>query len=138
MLKHLAAYLGAGLAFAVIDAVWLTTVGPKLYRPALDDVLADQFNLPAAIAFYLVFIAGVLMLAILPTVREGAGWTRAMANGAMLGFVAYATYDLTNQATLKVWSLKVTLADIGWGTVLTACAAAAGFAAYRWTETRLG
>ncbi|MDP1600807.1 DUF2177 family protein [Phenylobacterium sp.] len=138
MLKYLAAYLGAGLAFAVIDAVWLTTVGPKLYRPALDDVLADQFNLPAAIAFYLVFIAGVLMLAILPAVREGAGWTRAMANGAMLGFVAYATYDLTNQATLKVWSLKVTLADIGWGTVLTACAAAAGFAAYRWTETRLG
>ena len=138
MLKYLAAYLGAGLAFAVIDAVWLTTVGPKLYRPALDDVLADQFNLPAAIAFYLVFIAGVLMLAILPAVREGGGWTRAMANGAMLGFVAYATYDLTNQATLKVWSLKVTLADIGWGTVLTACAAAAGFAAYRWTETRLG
>ena len=138
MLKYLAAYLGAGLAFAVIDAVWLTTVGPKLYRPALDDVLADQFNLPAAIAFYLVFIAGVLMLAILPAVREGAGWTRAMTNGAMLGFVAYATYDLTNQATLKVWSLKVTLADIGWGTVLTACAAAAGFAAYRWTETRLG
>lgn len=137
MLKYLAAYLGAGLAFAVIDAVWLTTVGPKLYRPALDDVLADQFNLPAAIAFYLVFIAGVLMLAILPAVREGAGWTRAMANGAMLGFVAYATYDLTNQATLKVWSLKVTLADIGWGTVLTACAAAAGFAAYRWTESRL-
>ncbi|MES3027019.1 MAG: DUF2177 family protein [Pseudomonadota bacterium] len=137
MLKYLAAYLGAGLAFAVIDAVWLTTVGPKLYRPALDDVLADQFNLPAAIAFYLVFIAGVLMLAILPAVREGAGWTRALANGAMLGFVAYATYDLTNQATLKVWSLKVTLADIGWGTVLTACAAAAGFAAYRWTESRL-
>lgn len=138
MLKYLAAYLGAGLAFAVIDAVWLTTVGPRLYRPALDEVLADRFNLPAAIAFYLVFIAGVLMLAILPAVREGAGWTRAMANGAMLGFVAYATYDLTNQATLKVWSLKVTLADIGWGTVLTACAAAAGFAAYRWTETRLG
>ncbi len=138
MLKYLAAYLGAGLAFAVIDAVWLTTVGPKLYRPALDDVLADQFNLPAAIAFYLVFIAGVLMLAILPAVREGAGWTRAMANGAMLGFVAYATYDLTNQATLKVWSLKVTLADIGWGTVLTACAAVAGFAAYRWTESRVG
>ena len=137
MLKYLAAYLGAGLAFAVIDAVWLTTVGPKLYRPALDDVLADQFNLPAAIAFYLVFIAGVLMLAILPAVREGVGWTRALANGAMLGFVAYATYDLTNQATLKVWSLKVTLADIGWGTVLTACAAAAGFAAYRWTESRL-
>ena len=138
MLKYLAAYLGAGVAFALIDADWLTTEGPRLYRPALDEVLADRFNLPAAVAFYLVFIAGVLMLAILPAVREGVGWTRALANGAMLGFVAYATYDLTNQATLKVWSLKVTLADIGWGTVLTACAAAAGFAAYRWTETRLG
>ena len=125
MLKYLAAYLGAGLAFAVIDAVWLTTVGPKLYRPALDDVLADQFNLPAAIAFYLVFIAGVLMLAILPAVREGAGWTRAMANGAMLGFVAYATYDLTNQATMRVWSTKVTLMDIAWGTVATGIAAGA-------------
>lgn len=137
MLKYLAAYLGAGLAFALIDALWLTMVGPRLYRPALDEVLADSFNLPAAIAFYLVFIGGVLMLAILPAVRESAGWTRALGNGAMLGFVAYATYDLTNQATLKVWSTKVTLADIGWGTVLTACAAAAGFAAYRWTESRL-
>ena len=138
MLKYLAAYLGSGLAFALIDAVWLTTVGPRLYRPALDDVLAERFNLPAAIAFYLVFIAGVLMLAILPAVREGAGWTRAMGNGAMLGFVAYATYDLTNQATLKVWPVRITIADIGWGTVLTACAAVAGFAAYRWAESRLG
>lgn len=137
MLKYLAAYLGAGLAFALIDAIWLTSVGPRLYRPALDEVLADNFNLPAAIAFYLVFIAGVLMLAILPAVREGAGWTRALGNGAMLGLVAYATYDLTNQATLKVWSLKITLADIGWGTVLTGCAALAGYAAYRWTESRL-
>ncbi|HVK42821.1 MAG TPA: DUF2177 family protein [Phenylobacterium sp.] len=137
MLKYIAAYLGAGLAFALIDAVWLTTVGPRLYRPALEEILADRFRLPSAIAFYLVFIAGILMLAILPAVREGGGWTRALANGAMLGFTAYATYDLTNQATLKVWPLKVTLADIGWGTFLTACAAAAGFAAYRWTETRL-
>ena len=84
------------------------------------------------------FIAGVLMLAILPAVREGAGWTRAMGNGAMLGFVAYATYDLTNQATLKVWPVRITIADIGWGTVLTACAAVAGFAAYRWAESCLG
>ncbi len=137
MLKYLAAYLGAGLAFALIDAVWLTAMGPRLYRPALDEVLAERFNLPAAIVFYLVFIAGVLMLAILPAVREGAGWTRAMANGAMLGFVAYATYDLTNQATLKVWPLRVTIADIGWGTALTACAALAGFTAYRWAESRL-
>lgn len=138
MLKYVAAYLAAGLAFAAIDAVWLTTVGPRLYRPALDEVLADSVNLPAALAFYLVFIAGVLLLAILPAVREGGTWTKALANGAVLGFVAYATYDLTNQATLKAWSTTITLADIAWGTALTACAAAAGLSAYRLVEARLG
>ncbi len=138
MLKYVAAYLAAGLAFAAIDAVWLTTVGPRLYRPALDEVLADGVNLPAALAFYLVFIAGVLLLAVLPAAREGGTWTKAQANGAVLGFVAYATYDLTNQATLKAWSTAITLADIAWGTALTACAAAAGLSAYRLVEARLG
>lgn len=137
MLKYALAYLAAGAAFAAVDAVWLTTVGPRLYRPALDEVLADTFSLPAAVAFYVIYIAGVLLLAILPAVREDAGWPRALTNGALLGFMAYATYDLTNQATLKVWSTTITLADIGWGTFLTACAAAAGFLAYRWAETRL-
>jgi len=138
MLKYAVTYLATGLAFALIDAVWLTTVGPKLYRPALNEVLADTFRLPAAIAFYLIYIGGVLLLAILPAAREDAGWTRALLNGALLGFMAYATYDLTNQATLKVWSTKITLADIGWGTFLTASAATAGFLAYRWAETRFG
>lgn len=138
MLKYVIAYLAAGGAFAVIDAVWLTTVGPKLYRPALDDVLADKFNLPAAIVFYLIYIAGILLLAILPTVREDGTWTRAMTTGAMLGFLAYATYDLTNQATLKVWATKITVADICWGTFVTAAATTVGFLAYRWAETRFG
>jgi uncharacterized membrane protein len=136
MTPLVAAYLAAGLAFAVIDAVWLTQVGPRLYRPALDAVLADRFSLTAAVAFYLVYIAGILALAVLPAAREGAGLSRAALNGAMLGFVAYATYDLTNQATLKVWSWKITLADIAWGTFLTACAAAAGYAAWRWASAR--
>lgn len=131
MIRLAAAYLAAGAAFAAIDAIWLTMVGPRLYRPTLDPVLADRFDLPAAVAFYLVYIGGVIALAVLPAAREGAGLARAAANGAMLGFVAYATYDLTNQATLKVWSWKITLADIGWGTFLTACAAAAGYGAWR-------
>lgn len=137
MLKLLGAYLASGLAFAAIDAVWLTKVGPRLYRPVLDPILAERFDLPAAIAFYLIYIAGVIGLAVLPAAREGLGIWRAAGAGALLGLVAYATYDLTNQATLKVWSLKVTLADIAWGTFLTACAAAAGYGAYRWLETRL-
>ncbi|HAV49552.1 MAG TPA: DUF2177 domain-containing protein, partial [Brevundimonas sp.] len=111
MLKYLIGYLGTGLAFAIIDAVWLTTVGPKLYRPTLDEVLADQFALGPAIAFYLIYIAGIMILAISPAVRDG-GWTQALTTGAILGFLCYATYDLTNQATLKVWATHITLADI--------------------------
>lgn len=138
MIRFALAYLAAGLAFALIDAVWLTQIGPRLYRPALDPVLAETFNLPAAIAFYLIYIAGIMLLAVLPAYREGGGLARAAANGAVLGFVAYATYDLTNQATLKAWALKITLADIAWGTFLTACATAAGFAAYRALAARAG
>ncbi|CAN7200761.1 DUF2177 family protein [Phenylobacterium sp. LjRoot164] len=136
MMPLVAAYLAAGLAFAAVDAVWLTQVGPRLYRPALDAVLAERFDLTAAIAFYLVYIAGVVALAVLPAARDASGLPRAALNGAMLGFVAYATYDLTNQATLKVWSWKITLADVAWGTFLTACAAAAGYAAWRWASAR--
>lgn len=137
-MKHLVAYLATALAFAAVDAIWLTQVGPRLYRPTLDPVLAQGFNLPAAVAFYLIYVGGVLLLAILPTVREGGGLVQAVTTGALLGFMAYATYDLTNQATLKVWSLKITLADIAWGTFLTAISAAAGFAAYRWAASRFG
>lgn len=136
-MKFVAAYLASGLTFAALDAVWLTLAGPRLYRPALDPVLADRFNLPAAVAFYLIYIAGVIGLAVLPAAREGAGLARAAGYGAFLGFVAYATYDLTNQATLRVWALKVTLADIAWGTILTGCAAAAGYAAYRWLDSQV-
>jgi len=133
MLKYVIGYLGTGLAFALIDAVWLTTAGPKLYRPTLNAVLADQFSLPPAIAFYLIYIAGIMILAVSPAVREGA-WTQALTTGAILGFLCYATYDLTNQATLKVWATHITLADIAWGTVLTGASATAGYFVTRWAE----
>ena len=131
MLKYVAGYLATGLAFALVDSIWLTQVGPKLYRPTLDPVLADQFRLGPAVAFYLIYILGVLLLAVLPAVREGA-WTKAAGQGAILGAVAYATFDLTNQATLKVWTTKISVLDIGWGVVLTASAATAGYFAMRW------
>lgn len=124
-------YLASGLAFAAVDAVWLTQVGPRLYRPALDPVLADQVRPGPALAFYLIYIAGVLGLAVLPAARSGAGYRRAAGTGALLGLVAYSTYDLTNYATLKVWSPAIALADIAWGTALTAVAAVAGLAAHR-------
>ncbi|OHB40299.1 MAG: hypothetical protein A2882_13775 [Phenylobacterium sp. RIFCSPHIGHO2_01_FULL_70_10] len=133
MLKYVIGYLGTGLAFAIVDAVWLSTVGPRLYRPTLDPVLADKFALAPAIAFYVIYIAGVMILAVTPAVREGE-WTRALFTGAVLGFLCYGTYDLTSQAVLKVWSTKISVADIAWGTFLTAVSAVAGYFAMRWGE----
>ena len=80
---------------------------------------------------------GIVFLAIMPALKEAA-WTRALLNGAVLGFVAYATYDLTNQATLSVWSTRLTIIDLCWGTTLTAVASVGGYFAARWAEGRFG
>ena len=118
MIKYVAAYLGAGLTFAAIDFVWLTTMTNRLYKPVIGPIMADKPDMKAAVAFYLISIAGTVFLAIAPALKEG-NWTRAAINGAVLGFVAYATYDLTNQATLAVWQTKLTIIDLIWGTTLT-------------------
>ena len=129
-MPYLAAYVASMIVFLGLDAVWLSVMGPRLYRPVLGDMLAPTLNAPAAIAFYVIYGLGILVLAVSPALREGAAG-RAALNGAVLGFVAYATYDLTNQATLRVWSTRLTLADIAWGAALTALAAYAGFQAAR-------
>ena len=137
MLKYIAAYLGAGLTFAAIDAVWLSTMADRLYRPVIGPLMADKPNMTAAVIFYLISIGGIVFLAIMPALKEAA-WTRALLNGAVLGFVAYATYDLTNQATLSVWSTRLTIIDLCWGTTLTAVASVGGYFAARWAEGRFG
>jgi uncharacterized membrane protein len=136
MLKYLIAYLGAGVSIATLDAVYLTLAGQRVYRPTLDYALADKPALPAAIVFYLVYVLGVVLLAILP--NRDAGLRKTALTGAILGAFAYATYDLTNQATLKVWATRITLIDICWGTVLTCVGASAGYLAWRWAAKTFG
>jgi uncharacterized membrane protein len=137
MLKYVFAYLGAGLTFAAIDAVWLTTMTDRLYKPVLGPILADKPDMKAAVAFYLISIAATVYFAVAPALKEG-NWTRALINGALLGFVCYATYDLTNQATLATWSVKLTLIDLAWGTTLTGVCATAGYFVARWAEGKWG
>ena len=132
MLKYLITYLGTGVSFAVLDAIYLTLAGQKVYRPTLDYALADKPALPAAIIFYLVYILGVMLLAILP--NKDAGLGKTALTGAVLGAMCYATYDLTNQATLKVWATRITLIDICWGTFLTCVGASAGYLVWRWAS----
>jgi len=126
MMKYAAAFGCSAIVVAVLDGVWLTVMGNKLYRPVLGDWMANKVNLPAAAAFYVIFLVGVTFLATAPALRELSA-SRAALNGAVLGFVAYATYDLTNQATLTRWSTTITLSDIAWGTFMTCTAALAGY-----------
>ena len=121
-MKWLIAYLAAGLPFGLLDALWLRWAGPNLYRPAIGELLAPSFRpLPAAI-FYLAYVAAIVWFAVRPGLTGGIGC--AALNGALLGAIAYATYDLTNQATMKVWPVNVTLIDICWGAFATATASA--------------
>lgn len=130
-MSYIAAYVCSMVVFLALDAVWLTTMSNRLYRPVLGDLLAAKPDVPAAIAFYIIYGLGVTFLAIAPGLKEGSG-ARAAINGAVLGLVAYATYDLTNQATLRTWSIRLTVADIAWGAALTAVAAYAGWQGARW------
>jgi uncharacterized membrane protein len=120
------AYVATGLVFLAIDAIWLTVAAQRLYRPLMGDMLVDGFRLAPAVLFYLVYIVGIVVFAILPALASDR-WTTATSFGAFLGLFAYATYDLTNQTTLKNWPVMVTVADLCWGTFLTAVAATAGF-----------
>lgn len=122
------AYVAAGLAFLALDAIWLTAMAETLYRPLLGNKLVDGFVLAPAAAFYLIYIGGIVYFAVLPALHDG-GLTKAALNGAIIGLVAYATYDLTNQATLRDWPLAITLADISWGMFVSAAGASAGFLA---------
>lgn len=130
MLKYILTYLGTGAVFAALDAVYLTIAGSSVDRPTLDYALADKPDLPAAVAFYLMYIAGVLVLGILP--NKDATLGKTARTGALLGAFAYATYDLTNQATLKVWATRITLIDVAWGTFLTCVGASVGWLIWRW------
>ena len=125
-----AAYVTAAVVMIALDAVWLSATNATLYRPALHDLLATSFRPGPAVAFYGIYLVGVVVLAISPALSQG-GWRRAASSGGVLGFVAYATYDLTNQATLVVWSTTLTVIDMSWGALLTAACATAGYLAAR-------
>lgn len=129
------AFLATGIAFLGLDALWLSIAANRLYRPKLGPLLLDGFNVAPAVAFYIVYIVGILVFAVSPALVTGR-WTTALARGALLGLIAYATYDLTNQATLRGWSSAVTVADLCWGTMLTGTAASIGFIAGRWMLAR--
>ncbi len=116
------AYVSGLIAFLLIDYIWLKYVALSFYRGHIGHLMTDKPNLAIALVFYLVYVVGVIVLAVYPAL-EKQSWTIALLYGGLLGFVAYGTYDITNLATLKGWPPIVAIVDIIWGTVLTASVA---------------
>jgi uncharacterized membrane protein len=123
-LQAVAGYGFTALIFGLLDALWLTRVGPRLYRPEIGELLMDGWRPAPALIFYALYMLGIQIFAVAPALAAGK-WQVAAQYGALLGFFCYMTYDLTNQATMKIWSTKVTLLDIAWGTFATGLAAGA-------------
>ncbi|MFC4292247.1 DUF2177 family protein [Sphingorhabdus arenilitoris] len=132
IIKYIAAYIATGVSFLLIDSVWLKNAYEKLYKPEIGDMLYEGgFRMGPAIAFYLLYILGIMIFAVGPALNDGK-WQTALLWGALLGFFCYMTYDMTSYAVLKQWSLKVTILDMIWGTILTGGAALGGYWITTW------
>lgn len=116
-MRFVAGYVAFIIAFGICDALWLSTMTARLYRPALGDLIVEQVRYWPAAVFYFGFPLGVVYFALMPALRDGSAGT-ALLNGALIGLLAYATYDLTNYATLRPWTLTITLVDLVYGTVV--------------------
>lgn len=132
-LKIITSYILTTIVFFAIDMVWLGLIAKNIYRRYLGDLLSDNVNWTAAIIFYLVFIVGIFVFVIMPSVEKHS-LLRAVVLGAVFGFITYATYDLTNYATLKGFPLTIVFIDLAWGAVLTSLVSLAGYFIVRYVD----
>ncbi|RYE54648.1 MAG: DUF2177 family protein [Hyphomicrobiales bacterium] len=128
----LAAYAGAAVVFFALDFLWLGFLAIGFYRSEIGPLLLEKPNVVPALAFYLFYVVGIVGFAVLPAV-SAQSWVWAVIAGVALGLLAYGTYDMTNLATLKDWSWKVSAVDLLWGGFVSGAAALAGYFAARLT-----
>lgn len=125
-MTYLIAYLATAVVFLAIDALWLGIVATSFYKTQLGSLMAPKVNFTAAGGFYLMYCIGLVIFAVAPALKSGS-LADAALYGALFGFFCYATYDMTNLATLRDWPLKMSIVDMAWGTVLSGTSAAAGY-----------
>jgi uncharacterized membrane protein len=128
---HIKLYFATLIAFLAIDMLWLGLVARTFYSKHLGFLMAPSPNWLAAIIFYLLFVVGIVVFAVLPGLEAGSVKT-TLLRAALFGLIAYATYDLTNLATVKDWPLIVTIVDLIWGTVVSVAVSYAGYMAGKW------
>ncbi len=123
---YVIAYVSAAVVFLGLDYIWLSRVAIGFYRSQIGGLMLAQPNFIAAGMFYLVYVVGIVYFAVVPALQNGS-WMTAAFSGALLGLLAYGTYDMTNLATLKGWTVAMSAVDMAWGTVLTGTAATAAY-----------
>ncbi|MFM9915374.1 MAG: DUF2177 family protein [Rhizobacter sp.] len=133
MSRYLLAGAATALVMMALDALWLGFIAKPLYQDGLGHLMAERPNLWAAGAFYAIYALGLLVFAVMPHLGE-SGWRATAGSAALFGLVAYATYDLSNLATLKAWPIGLSLMDMAWGSAASAIAAVAGKAAADWSS----
>lgn len=129
-LKYFGIYMASLVTFLIIDGLWLGIVARSFYVQQIGHLLRPSPDLGVAGAFYLLYVVGIVVFAVLPALSQQS-WVTALMLGALLGFIAYGTYDLTNLATLAEWPVLVSVVDMIWGAVLTATVALSGYMAGR-------
>jgi uncharacterized membrane protein len=126
MLKDtLIAYVAALLALVALDALWLGLIAKPLYQQGIGHLMADQPRLWAAALFYLLFPVGLMIFSLQPAAQPERSWAVVLTSAALFGFFTYATYDLSNLATLKNWPASLAAIDIAWGCLIAMASAAA-------------
>ena len=126
MKTYVCAFIFTTVVFLALDFVWLGFVAKDFYRTQLGPLILEKPLLGVAIVFYLLYVIGIVYFAVIPALEMNS-WVRAMTSGALLGLIAYSTYDLTNLATLRGWSVKLSIVDVAWGSLVTSLAATAGY-----------
>lgn len=126
VVKYLIAYGGTAAMFFVVDFVWLGVMAKSFYRDRMGHLMADNMDMTAAAGFYLLYVIGIVVFAVMPAVQSES-WKTALTLGGLLGLIAYGTYDMTNLATLRDWPTSVVVVDMAWGTALTGVSATAGY-----------
>ena len=130
-MTHAVGYAATLLTFLIIDAVWISTVTRPVFERNIGEFMLDQPRLGAAALFYTLYVAGILYFAVMPALSSDS-MRLAVINGAVLGVLAYGTYEATNFATMKGWAWSMVAIDVAWGAALTAVAAWVGYCTYRW------
>ena len=124
------AYAFTLIVFFGLDLLWLGVVARNFYASQLGSLMRENINFVAAGGFYLAYVAGIVFFAIAPALAEGS-WQKSALNGALLGLIAYGTYDMTNVATLRNWPITMSMVDLAWGGLITGVSAVLGFALTR-------